>query len=137
MLLGEKQELFAQLFARLVLFGVAQGYTVVIDEVARGLQQAEWNANHCQRCKRARGGHTGAHPFKPIGILESLHRYRLAGDLLLFQRSATGKRVYLQDSKDYAVLGGWWVKQHALARWGGNFAAPDGGHFSITHGGRS
>lgn len=141
MTLGEKQEVFSQLFARLVLFAIQYGFSVSIGEVSRGKEQAQYNATHCARCKRTEAYHgpdagSEAHAFRPIGILESLHCIGLAGDLRLFKYTSGSKKQCLRNSRDYQVLGDWWKGTHKLARWGGDFQSPDGGHFSLEHNGR-
>ena len=73
-----------------------------------------------------------ANAMKGIGILNSLHLVSLAIDLNLFQ---SGK--WLQMSSDHRPLGEFWKSLHPLCRWGGDFTKPDGGHYSITHEGRS
>jgi hypothetical protein len=115
MTLGEKQTLFARHFAELILYAFRCGYTVRIGEVQRSEAQARLNA--------ANG----------TGIVNSLHRLKLAGDLMLFWEGQ-----YLRDSRDYWRLGEYWKTLDSQCRWGGDFKQrPDGGHFSITHGGRS
>ena len=113
MTLGEKQELFARCFAELIMEAFDLGYTVRIGEVERSEAQARLNA--------ANG----------VGIVKSLHRLRLAGDLMLFWEGR-----YLTSSLHYETLGDFWKSRHPLCTWGGDFRRPDGGHFSITHQGR-
>lgn len=131
MRLGEKQELFAHLLPSLIRKAEALGYKVRMGEVLRFEQQARWNSEHCRTCKRTKEDpvHATEHGFRAIGILHSLHRQKLAVDLILFAR---GKPLW--DAGSYRALGEWWEQKHALARWGGRFR--DSGHFSITHGGR-
>ena len=62
----------------------------------------------------------------------SCHYIRLAIDLNLFK---DGK--YLTNTKDYQFAGDWWCKQASECRWGGNFKAKDGCHFSFYHNGRA
>lgn len=135
MKLGEKQELFAELLPGLIKKALRLGYKVRIGEVQRGEQQAKYNATHCRRCKKAKTDKAhgaGGHKFRSIGILNSLHRQKLAIDIILFFR---GKPRW--DTGSYRLLGQWWEKQDELCRWGGRFRGrPDGGHFSLTHGGR-
>ena len=114
MRLGEKQELFSRLLGDLLHEAHRRGFNVRMGEVLRFKQQAEWNAMNGK------------------GIVNSLHCKKLAVDLNLFKN---GK--YLTATDDYYILGEWWEKQHELARWGGRFSRPDGGHFSLTHGGVS
>lgn len=113
MTLLEKQHAFAQLVAQLLLAANDLGYQVTLGEAYRSPEEAE-------RLEK-----TGA------GIRRSLHTARLAIDLNLFK---DGK--YLTRSEDYAELGAWWKKQHALCCWGGDFTRSDGNHFSVEHEGR-
>lgn len=137
MTLGEKQELFTSLFCTRLIPYAQRRWGVVVGEVERGEIQAEWNASHCRTCHGERLEHSlGTHRFQPIGLANSLHRDRLAGDLLLFKRTA-GKRAYLKATADYAALGDYWKALDPLCRWGGDFPQPDGGHFSVSHRGRS
>ena len=134
MTLGERQELFTLLFARLIIFIFEQKYFVRIGEVARTEYQSQYYATHCARCKQHIDLHvnTTKHKFKPIGILKSLHREGVAGDIKLL-KMVGGVKLYLQDSKDYKIFGDWWKSQHELCRWGGDILKrPDGGHFSIS-----
>jgi len=59
-----------------------------------------------------------------IGILDSLHRSRLAVDLNLFIDG-----VYQTDSQVYLPLGEYWISLSKENRWGGDFSRPDGNHF--------
>ena len=60
----------------------------------------------------------------------SLHYLGLAGDLNLYRE---GK--WLSKTADHTPLGTKWQSMHPLCRWGGQW--DDGGHYSITHQGRS
>ena len=133
MKLGEKQELFASMLPSLILKAIELDYKVRVGEVLRFEQQARWNSEHCRKCKqtKAHRNHPGSHKFRAIGILHSLHRQKLAVDLILFRG---GNPCW--DSESYRELGEWWEKQNTLCRWGGRFRNPDGGHFSVTHGDR-
>lgn len=109
--LREKQSLFAQLVARLILWAHASGYEVTFGEAWRSKEEA------------ARLAKLGT------GIARSLHTDRLAIDLNLFKAGQ-----YLTSARAHAPLGEWWEKQHELCRWGGRFG--DGNHYSLEHGGR-
>lgn len=111
MKLGEKQELFSQLLAQLILFAYANGYKIRMGQVERSKEEAE---------RLAKAGK---------GIATSLHTQRLAADLYLFKDDK-----YLTKTDDYKPLGEFWESLHELCCWGGSFN--DGNHFSITHGGR-
>lgn len=111
MTLQDKQALFAQMAARLIVQAAAMGYAVTLGEAYRSDQEA------------ARLAVTGA------GIARSLHCQRLAIDLNLFR---DGK--YLTDTADYLPLGEWW--ESIGGAWGGRFGRADGNHFSIEHEGR-
>jgi hypothetical protein len=114
MTLGEKQRVFSQLAARLILEMAAQGYEVAIayayrDQTTQDRLVAEGS-----------------------GSRRSLHPLKLAIDLDLFKDG-----VYLTRSEDHARFGAWWKQQHPLCRWGGDFPKPDGNHYSVTHGGKA
>ena len=111
MTLREKQSLFAQLVACLILKAKELGFEVTFGEAHRPERVAEENAR------------------RGTGIRNSLHCDRLAIDLNLFR---DGK--FLDKSEDHRTLGSWWEQQHPLAKWGGRFG--DGNHYSLTHGGR-
>lgn len=114
MRLGRKQEIFATHFAILVLIALARPhYEGRIDAVKRSAAEA-----------------------KRLGMGMSLHRLRLAGDLLLFKRGR-----YLETTEAYEWLGRIWEGfsgeyegEYLEFCWGGRFA--DGNHFSIAHNGR-
>jgi hypothetical protein len=110
MRLGQKQELFAHLYAMLILHAVALGFKVRLGEVMRTKEQA---ALYAEQGK---------------GIKNSNHIKLLAGDLNLMKNG-----VYQTKTSQYRELGEWWEKQHPLCRWGGRFN--DGCHFSLEHNG--
>ena len=62
----------------------------------------------------------------------SLHYIKLAGDINLFRDGE-----YLKSTADHKFSGDKWKKRHPLCRWGGDFRAKDGGHYSLTHEGRA
>ncbi len=63
------------------------------------------------------------------GIQHSLHCDRLAIDLLLDKDG-----IWQPDTEAYRALGDYWETLHPRCAWGGRFG--DGGHFSISYGGR-
>lgn len=127
MTLGQKRRLFARLLPRLVDHAHNLGFEVQVDEVKRGVQQAQWNASHCGKCQAARWDHPDAdHAFSAIGSALSLHCDGLAVDLILFNGSNPIWRT-----ERYAPLGEYWVGLDPLCAWGGEWG--DGGHFSIQH----
>lgn len=117
MTLGEKQEAFTRcvewLLATARLVCAAQGCTLRGGEWQRGLQQAEWNAR------------------QGLGIVNSLHRDKLAVDLLAFRG---GELV----ASPHEVIGPLWEqfgKGLGLPlTWGGRFHDPS--HYSFSDGGR-
>jgi hypothetical protein len=111
MTLREKQSLFVQLVAQLILEAQMRGYQLTFGEAYRTPEQAALNA--------ANG----------TGIANSLHTQRLAIDFNLFK---DGK--YLASTAAHRPLGEWWEQQHELCRWGGRFK--DGNHYSLEHQGR-
>lgn len=124
--LGEKQRLFAYLFAQLIVWANENGYEITFGEVERTKAQADANA------------------LLGKGISNSLHLIRLAGDINLFlDTSIDGDEdIYQTDSEAYRPLGDKWKSMHPLCRWGGDFKdkndqpKPDGNHFSLEHEGR-
>lgn len=107
--LGRAQRLFTSLVAQFILDVYKfPGYAITFGEAYRTPQQAVWNAQ------------------KGIGIVNSLHTKRLAVDLNLF----IGEQ-YMNNSDDYKGLGMIWKTYHPRCRWGGDFASPDGNHFSF------
>ena len=132
MRLGEKQELFARCLSRLLLHAEFLGHRVRMRELQRTPAQAMYNATHCRTCTELDTAHESnaqGHPFKALGIADSLHRDSLAIDLYLF--GDDGRQL---DLDTYGKLGIYWESLHELCRWGGRFQ--DSGHFSITDGGR-
>ena len=112
MTLGEKQELFTELLARLIAWAYARGYRIRIGEVYRLSETV------------------AAMAVSGKGIKNSLHILKLAADLHLFKDG-----VFLVDSEAHRPLGEFWKSLHAEARWGGDFTRRDGNHYSITHNG--
>lgn len=115
MTLREKQSIFTELVAYLIIEAIKKGYDVTLGEVYRSEEEA-------------------LRLFKiGKGVKNSLHTKRLAIDLNLFRN---GK--YLTQSEDYKSLGEWWERQSTNAfkcAWGGRFKRVDGNHFSIEHAG--
>ncbi len=112
MKLGKKQELFTTLYWRLLQHIEEAGYQVRVGETWRSKAAAEDNAR------------------RGVGIINSVHRLKLAVDLNLFKNG-----VYLTSSDDHQAFGTWWEDQHKLCRWGGRFKNRDGNHYSLEHNG--
>jgi len=110
MTLREKQSLFVRLFAELVRWAYDNGYELTFGEAYRPPETAELYASQGR------------------GVRNSLHRLRLAVDVNLFK---DGK--YLSASEAHRPLGEHWKSLHELCRWGGDFAKPDGNHYSMEH----
>lgn len=115
--LSEKQVIFSELSARLIVQARSMGYEVTLGEAWRSEAMAAtmqaWYAKHGK------------------GIAHSLHTKRLAIDLNLFKN-----QQFLTTVQDYLPLGEWWEKQSTDAyrcTWGGRFKSPDSDHFSIEH----
>lgn len=112
MTLREKQALFTQLVAQLIIHANLEGYEVTFGEAYRTPAEALRNAQ------------------QGTGIAKSLHTSRLAIDLNLFKDGRL-----LTRTADHEPLGVWWESQHELCRWGGRFS--DGNHYSLAHEGRA
>ncbi|MDY4387759.1 M15 family metallopeptidase [Pectobacterium aroidearum] len=111
MKLLDKQQLFAQMLAKLILWADTQGYELTYGEAYRTPEQAKLNAQSGK------------------GIANSLHTQRLAVDLNLFIND-----VYKTRTEDYLPLGEYW--ESLGGSWGGRFKSrPDGNHFSLEHNG--
>lgn len=135
--LGRKQTLFAALQPLVILHArIRLRRELRLFEFQRDARTARWNSEHCRKCKQHKGlavhqaAARGGHKFRAIGIFNSLHRLRLAGDYGLFD--ATG--AYLTKSEQYQAVGGYFEELHPLAYWGGRFS--DGNHLSLRHQGR-
>lgn len=116
MTLGEKQRIFTQNLAKLIIYiNLLPGYHCVLGEVQRSKEVAEANAKSGK------------------GISKSLHIVKLAGDVAIFKDNH-----YLTDTDDYEFAGRYWKELHPDNRWGGDFSRPrDGNHFSMTYEGRA
>ena len=117
--LQQKQSRFSVLVAQLILQANSMGYDVTFGEAWRSAEVASFQVK-----KNAEKG---------TGIINSLHRIRLAVDLNLFIK-ASG--TYLTQSEQYRKLGEWWERQSVgeiRCIWGGRFRRQDGNHFSVEH----
>jgi hypothetical protein len=137
--LREKQSLFVELVARLIVHARSLGYELTFGECYRSDEQSEINAlGEAGRDAVAQVLDPGwpqlatalLNNGKATGIRTSLHGLRLAIDLNLFRDG-----YYLSRTPDHAELGAWWEAQHPLCRWGGRFN--DGNHYSLSHAGRA
>lgn len=108
--LGQKQQRFVRMLAKLFEFAFAKGYGITLGEAWRTPEQAEWDAQQGK------------------GIVHSVHCDRLAIDLNLFQAGQ-----YCADNDAYQPLGEYWESLGGC--WGGRFTIRDGNHFSIEHNG--
>ena len=110
MTLQQKQSVFAQNLARLIIHVDTLGLACTIGEVMRTPEQAEIYAKEGK------------------GIKDSLHCKKLAVDLFLF--SSDGK--YLTEFKQYEPLGLFWESLDPKNRWGGRFKPRiDSVHFEM------
>ena len=109
--MSKLQEVFAQDAAKLIQKAAEMGYTVTLCEAWRTPEQALLNAQH------------------GIGIVHSLHIYRLAIDLNFFK---SGQLV--KNGSELADIGAWWKSLGPDHYWGGDFThiPADGNHFSIS-----
>lgn len=110
MKLSEKQAVFTQNVAMLLLWAHRLGFDVTLGECYRTPEQAALNAK------------------RGVGIANSLHIQRLAIDLNLFRGG-----LYLIRTEEYAALGAFWKSLDPLNRWGGDWKKPDAFHFSMEH----
>jgi hypothetical protein len=136
-LLGTKQEIFTRLTNELETWMLARpGVEIRGGEWWRTETQARWNANHCRKCHKHKQTHLGeSHKFRPIGIVNSNHRLKLAKDYNVFKNG-----VWLKNSVDLKWAGEHWKALSGTYRdieitccWGGDFRRPDGNHFSLLH----
>lgn len=104
-----KQQRFAALLARLILFMLVRGCQVTLAE-----------------------GYVGDSIDKPgedtPHLRHGCHFMRLAQDLNLYRDGQL-----LTSTEAHRPFGEWWEKQDPEARWGGRWG--DGGHYSLTHNG--
>lgn len=119
MKLGDKQRLFAYLIAKLIVWCYKNDYEVSFGEATRDPRIAVLNSKAGK------------------GISNSLHLKRLAIDLNLFVDKSleSDEDFYAVDSEAHRPIGEYWKTLHPLCRWGGDFAKPDGNHYSMEHGG--
>jgi hypothetical protein len=103
MTLGERQELFSRLIAKLITKMYDMGYQV--------------------RC-----GDFYALPRNPLEhTANSRHYEKCAGDLNLFK---DGK--YLTTVKDHADFGAYWEGLDPRCRWGGRWPSGDANHYEVV-----
>lgn len=106
MKLSERQQIFAQNVARLILKMNESPYSCTLGEAYRTPEQSRLNAK------------TGT------GIKNSLHCKRLAVDLNLFLSG-----VYCADTESHRSFGEYWESLNSFNRWGGRFS--DGNHYEM------
>lgn len=110
MTLSEAQRLHVKCFAKLLNWGLKNGYEFTWGEALRTQAQALANAQNGS------------------GIAKSLHLLKLAIDINLFKDG-----VYQPTTEAHAPLGAYWKTLDPLCCWGGDFVTrPDGNHYSIT-----
>ena len=108
MTLNDKQHIFSQNLAKLLLHVDSLGLTCSVGEVFRTKEQAEIYVKQGK------------------GILDSQHCKKLAVDLFLF---ANGQ--FLQKKDDYKLLGEYWKSLHSENRHGSDFPRADHVHFEM------
>jgi len=115
MTLGRKQEIFTEACCLLEAFARLKGFRV----------RRAWAYRDKTTAKR-------------LGMLKSLHTFKLAQDYDLFL-----KGEWLKKSEDHAELGKFWKSLSGKYEdanlefvWGGSFSKPDGNHYSIRYEGR-
>ena len=109
--LEDEQEIFSLNVAKLIEFIYKNKYSCTIGEAYRTEEQSLIYAKEGK------------------GIVNSLHKKRLAVDLNIF--TAAGK--YLSKTEDYKIFGAYWESLHPKNKWGGRFKSrPDGNHFQMT-----
>jgi len=99
--------------------------TQLIDWTIREQHDGHWyrvRFGHALRCEEC-----------PIGMKTSLHKQRLAVDLIL-DKEVNDKWIYQRNTEAYRFMGEEWEQLDEKAAWGGHFN--DGNHFSFAHGGR-
>lgn len=104
-----QQQLFLQMLGLLLQFSASEGYQVTVGECYRPPETAQLYSEQGR------------------GIKNSLHTLRLACDFNLY---SDGK--YQTSTEAYRPLGEYW--ESIGGSWGGRFG--DGGHFSLSYGGR-
>jgi hypothetical protein len=95
----QKQSLFSQNVATLIIYIKNAGFLCTFGEAYRTPEQAQIYAKEGK------------------GIADSLHCKRLAIDLNLFSKDGH----YLTDHDSYARFGEYWKTLHPFNRWGGDF----------------
>lgn len=114
MKLSDRQALFAELVAKLILWAAKQPNMRV--RLAQAYDPLNSNSGRSTT---------------------SLHRSRLAIDLVLdIYNPDTGKWEYQRTTEAYAPLGKHWKSMHELCEWGGDNGRRDGNHFSVSYAGR-
>ena len=109
MTLSDRQAIFAQNVAKLLIYMNQQGFKVTLGEAFRTHDQAEIYA------------HEGK------GIVDSQHCKRLAIDLNLLDKEGN----YLSDDKAYRQFGEYWESLSYDNRFGGDFKRVDSNHFEM------
>ena len=108
MTLRQQQSLFVRLTSKLIDWATENGYELTYGET--------WRSDETAQLDAAEGK----------GIVNSLHRLRLAVDWNLFRDG-----VLLTEVEDYRPLAESWKTLHPLCRAGIDFAKKDAVHFSL------
>lgn len=106
--LHDKQCEFTLMVAALITWCYSQGYEISFGEAWRPQITAD------------------AYAKLGMGISNSLHLIRLAIDLNFFKDG-----IWLKKTEDLIPIGAKWKSMGGS--WGGDFAKPDGNHFSLEH----
>lgn len=106
---------FSLAIARLILHAESLGYELALAEGMDRVTEKDPTSDHMKG---------------------SLHDIGLAQDLDLYF-----KGIYMSNTEDHSPLGMWWkdygVENGLPLAWGGDFAKPDGNHYSLSWKGKS
>jgi hypothetical protein len=61
-------------------------------------------------------------------MVDSLHYFGCAQDIIFYDSNGS----WLSKTEDYKKAGDYWKSLHPDCHWGGDFAKPDGDHFSYS-----
>ena len=130
MSINEKQVEFMRTLTAFLSWCFQNDYFVIGGELYRSKEQAIINSYKDADWRKRLFSMLGMVPNNPTGILNSVHRMKMAIDLFRYLNGTVS-----WDVDDYREMGEKWESMHPLARWGGNFRNRDAVHFSFEHGG--